>query len=40
MDDNAWEILTNPKDGYSWLFELGDQEGKEHMDRNFERPTN
>ncbi len=39
MDDNAWEILTNPKDGYSWLFELGDQKGKGHMDRNFERPT-
>ncbi len=39
MDDNAWEILTNPKDGYSWLFTLGDQEGKGHMDRNFERPT-
>jgi catechol 2,3-dioxygenase-like lactoylglutathione lyase family enzyme len=39
MDDNAWEILTNPKDGYSWLFELGDQSGKGHMDRNFSRPT-
>lgn len=38
-DDNAWEILTNPKGGYSWLFTLGDQEGKGHMDRNFERPT-
>ena len=38
MDDNCWEILTNPKGGYSWLFELGDQEGKGHMDRNFARP--
>ena len=39
MDDNAWEILTNPQGGYSWLFELGDQEGKGHMDKSFNRPT-
>lgn len=39
MDDNAWEILTNPKGGYSWLFTLGDQQGKGHMDRDFDRPT-
>jgi catechol-2,3-dioxygenase len=39
MDDNCWEILTNPKGGYSWLFERGDQKGKGHMDRNFDRPT-
>ena len=38
LDDNCWEILTNPKDGYSWLFELGDQQGKGHMDKNFKRP--
>ena len=38
MDDNCWEILTNPKGGYSWLFEQGDQEGKGHLDRKFERP--
>jgi catechol 2,3-dioxygenase-like lactoylglutathione lyase family enzyme len=37
-DDNAWEILTNPKGGYSWLFELGDLEGKGHLDRAFDRP--
>jgi catechol 2,3-dioxygenase-like lactoylglutathione lyase family enzyme len=37
-DDNAWEILTNPKGGYSWIFELGDLEGKGHMDRSFKRP--
>ena len=37
-DDNCWEILTNPKGGYSWLFEQGDQEGKGHLDKNFERP--
>lgn len=38
MDNNAWEILTNPKGGYSWLFEMGDQEGRGHMSRDFKRP--
>jgi len=38
MDDNAWEILANPKGGYSWGFELGDQEGAGHMSREFKRP--
>ena len=38
MDDNCWEILTNPKGGYSWLFEQGDQVGKGHLDKKFERP--
>jgi hypothetical protein len=37
-DDNCWEILTNPRGGYSWLFEQGDQEGKGHLDRDFKRP--
>lgn len=37
-DDNCWEILTNPKGGYSWLFDLGDQQGKGHLDRSFKRP--
>lgn len=37
-DDNCWEILTNPKDGYAWLFDVGDQRGKGHHDRNFQRP--
>lgn len=37
-DDNCWEILTNPKGGYTWLFDLGDQEGKGHMDKKFARP--
>ena len=23
LDDNWWEILTNPKDGYSWMFTSG-----------------
>ena len=38
MDDNCWEILTNPEGGYSWLFEQGDQTGKGHLDREFKRP--
>ena len=38
MDDNCWEILTNPKGGYSWLFEQGDQEGRGHLDKKFVRP--
>ena len=37
MDDNCWEILTNPKGGYSCLCEQGDQEGKGHLDKKFER---
>jgi extradiol dioxygenase family protein len=37
-DDNCWEILSNPEGGYSWGFELGDQEGKGHMSRAFKRP--
>jgi catechol 2,3-dioxygenase-like lactoylglutathione lyase family enzyme len=37
-DENVWEILTNPKGGYAWLFNLGDQEGKGHQDRSFKRP--
>ena len=38
MDDNCWEILTNPKGGYVWLFKQGDQEGKGHLDKKFKRP--
>jgi catechol 2,3-dioxygenase-like lactoylglutathione lyase family enzyme len=38
IDDNCWEILTNPPGGYSWLFEKGDQEGKGVLDKNFKRP--
>jgi catechol 2,3-dioxygenase-like lactoylglutathione lyase family enzyme len=37
-DDNCWEILSNPRGGYGWLFEQGDQAGKGHLDRNFKRP--
>jgi catechol 2,3-dioxygenase-like lactoylglutathione lyase family enzyme len=34
-DDNAWEILSNPQGGYTWIFEQGDQEGRGHWDKNF-----
>ena len=39
MDDNAWEILANPDGGYSWLFEMGDQDGRGHLSRSFQRPA-
>ncbi len=38
-DDNCWEILSNPRGGYSWLFERGDQAGKGHQARDYDRPT-
>jgi catechol 2,3-dioxygenase-like lactoylglutathione lyase family enzyme len=34
-DDNAWEILSNPKGGYTWIFEQGDLEGRGHFDKEF-----
>ena len=37
-DGNSWEILSNPKGGYSWMFERGDQEGMGHLSRKFQRP--
>jgi catechol 2,3-dioxygenase-like lactoylglutathione lyase family enzyme len=37
-DENSWEILSNPENGYDWMFKLGDQVGKGNMDRKFERP--
>ena len=39
MDDNCWEILSNPRGGYAWLFARGDQEGKGHQGRDYERPA-
>ena len=39
MDDNCWEILSNPKGGYGWMFERGDQEGLGHIKKSFERPA-
>jgi len=39
FDKNWWEILTNPKGGYSWLFEQGgDLQGRGHQDKSFARP--
>lgn len=38
-DGNFWEILSNPRGGYSWMFELGDQEGMGHLKRDFARPA-
>ena len=35
LDDNAWEILSNPKGGYTWIFEQGNLEGKGHFDKQF-----
>lgn len=34
-DVNCWEILINPKDGYTWAFERGDQAGRGHLDKSF-----
>lgn len=31
-DGNTWEILSNPKGGYTWIFDKGDLEGKGHWD--------
>jgi predicted lactoylglutathione lyase len=37
LDDNCWEILSNPEGGYSWLFEQGDLEGRGHLAKGFDR---
>ncbi len=34
-DDNAWEILSNPEGGYTWIFEQGNLAGKGHFERGF-----
>ena len=38
LDGNSWEILSNPKGGYGWLFERGDLDGSGHMAKNYDRP--
>lgn len=38
FDENFWEILSNPKGGYGWMFERGDQQGIGHLARSFDRP--
>jgi len=35
LDDNCWEILSNPKNGYTWIFEQGDLTGKGHFAHGF-----
>ena len=37
LDGNSWEILCNPKGGYTWIFEEGDLEGKGHWDPEFRK---
>ena len=41
LDGNCWEILSNPKGGYTWIFDQGDLGGKGHWDKDFraKRPT-
>ena len=34
-DDNAWEVLSNPKGGYTWIFEQGDLAGRGHFAKDF-----
>jgi len=34
-DDNAWEILSNPKGGYTWIFEQGNLDGRGHFEKGF-----
>jgi catechol 2,3-dioxygenase-like lactoylglutathione lyase family enzyme len=34
-DDNAWEILSNPQGGYTWIFEQGDLAGRGHFEKGF-----
>ena len=34
-DDNAWEVLSNPQGGYTWIFEQGDLEGRGHFEKGF-----
>jgi len=38
-DGNTWEILSNPRGGYTWIFDQGDLEGKGHWDRAFRKPV-
>jgi len=36
-DGNCWEILSNPQNGYNWIFDMGDLEGKGHWDPELRR---
>ena len=35
LDNNCWEILSSPKDGYTWIFNQGDQKGSFDIDKKF-----
>ena len=35
LDDNCWDILSNPTDGYTWIFDKGDLAGKGHFAHGF-----
>ena len=37
MDENCWEILSNPPRGYTWIFEQGDLEGRGHFESGFHK---
>ncbi|MFD1787849.1 DNA recombination protein RmuC [Sphingomonas floccifaciens] len=37
--ERAIRVQANPKGGYNWGFELGDQTGAGHMSKKFQRPT-
>ena len=37
MDDNFWEILSNPPREYTWIFEQGDLEGLGHFESGFQK---
>ena len=36
-DGNSWEILSNPSNGYQWIFEQGDQKGLGHFQKDFRK---
>lgn len=36
LDDNCWEILSNPPKGYTWIFDQGDLDGKGHFEKGFQ----
>jgi len=37
VDDNCWEILSNPPGGYKWAFDQGDQPGMGHRSKTYVR---
>ena len=37
LDDNCWEILSNPPHGNSWIFEQGDLIRQGHFEAGFHK---